>query len=336
MAFGGNEASLAACGVGQKTAKLGNIINRRWTIGDMADLRDVNLNRLAVFVAVVEAGSLTAAAARLGLTKTMVSTHIQRLEREIGAGLLIRTTRRLSVTESGRAFYDASCKILQAAEEALSAVSGESAPLRGTLRVSAPIDYGSLVVTPALVEMRAAYPQLDIELVCSDHYVDLIAEGIDVAIRLGQLADSGYRAVKIGGFVKWVVASPAFIEKWGKPKTPAALAALPHVALSVLPHPLTLDLQRANGARQSVRCENALLVNTADAARAATLAGGGFGLLTDFSITADVAAGGLVRLLPAWAGRPKGIHAVFPPTRYPTAKVRALIDVIRKRLEPQV
>jgi DNA-binding transcriptional LysR family regulator len=106
--------------------------------------------------------------------------------------------------------------------------------------------------------------------------------------------------------------------------------------LSVLPHPLMLDLQRAKGARQSVRCEDVLRVNTADAARAATLAGGGFGLLTDFSIAADVAAGRLVRLLPDWAGKTKGIYAVFPPTRYPTAKVRALIDVIRRRLEPQV
>lgn len=302
----------------------------------MADLRDVNLNRLAVFVAVVEAGSLTAAAARLGLTKTMVSTHIQRLEKEVGASLLVRTTRRLSVTESGRAFYEASGKILHAAEEALAAVSGDSAPLRGLLRVSAPIDYGSLVVAPALVDMRRLYPELELELVCTDSYVDLIAEGIDVAIRLGQLADSGLRAVTIGGFVKWVVASPDFVERWGKPRTPARLAALPLIALSVLPHPLTLDLQRTKSGKlekQSVRFENALLVNTADAARAATLAGGGFGLLTDFSVQDDVAAGRLVRLFSDWADKPKGIHAVFPPSRYPSAKVRALVDVIRSRVD---
>jgi len=270
----------------------------------MADVRDVNLNRLAIFVAVVEAGSLTAAAERLGLAKTMVSTHMQRLEREIGASLLIRTTRRLSVTESGRAFYEASCKILQAAEEALSAVAGGTAPVQGTLRVSAPIDYGSLVVAPALVEMRHAYPSLSIELVCTDSYVDLIADGIDAAVRLGRLADSNYRVVTLGGFV-----------------------------LSVLPHPLTLDLQHTKGEVKSVRCENALLVNTADAARAATLAGGGFGMLTDFSIGADVAAGRLLRLLPDWTGTPKGIHVVFPPTHYPSAKVRALIEVLRRRLE---
>ncbi|CAB3789520.1 HTH-type transcriptional regulator DmlR [Paraburkholderia ultramafica] len=298
----------------------------------MADVRDVNLNRLAIFVAVIDAGSLTAAAARLGLAKTMVSTHMQRLEAEVGASLLVRTTRRLGVTEAGRAFYEASVKILRATEEALNAVSGETAPVRGMLRVSSPIDYGALVVAPALVELRRTNPQLEVELLCSDQYVDLIADGIDVAIRLGRLADSNYRAVKLGSFVKWLVASPQFIDTWGKPRTPADLSALPLCALTVLPHPLTLDLRHDDGSTESVRCENALLTNTADACRAATLAGGGFGLLTDFSIGGDIAAGRLIRLLPAWAADSASIQAVFPPTSHPPAKVRALIETLKKRL----
>jgi DNA-binding transcriptional LysR family regulator len=304
----------------------------------MADVRDVNLNRLAIFVAVVDAGSLTAAAARLGLAKTMVSTHMQRLEAEVGASLLVRTTRRLGVTEAGRAFYEASVKILRAAEEALNAVSGEASPVRGMLRVSSPIDYGALVVAPALVELRRTHPQLDVELLCTDQYVDLIADGIDVAIRLGRLADSNYRAVKLGSFVKWVVASPEFIGKWGPPRTPADLPALPFCALTVLPRPLTLDLRRSggdgdgDGETQSVRCENAFLMNTADACRAATLAGGGFGLLTDFSCGGDLAAGRLIRLLPQWATEFASIQAVFPPTSHPPAKVRALIDTLKQRL----
>jgi DNA-binding transcriptional LysR family regulator len=298
----------------------------------MADVRDVNLNRLAVFVAVVEAGSLTAAAARLGLAKTMVSTHMQRLEAEVGASLLVRTTRRLGVTEAGRAFYDASVKILRAAEEALAEIGGEEAPVRGTLRVSCPIDYGTLVVAPVLVELRRAHPRLDIELLCSDHVVDLIADGIDVAIRLGRLADSNYRAVTLGSFEKWVVASPEFIETWGAPQTPADLPALPFVALTVLPRPQTLDLRHTNGATENVRCENVFLVNTAEAARAATLAGGGLGLLTDFSIGADVAAGRLIRLLPEWSTEPAGIQAVFPPTQHTPPKVRALIETFRAYL----
>ncbi|WNC91872.1 LysR family transcriptional regulator [Paraburkholderia sp. FT54] len=305
----------------------------------MADVRDVNLNRLAIFVAVVDAGSLTAAAARLGLAKTMVSTHLQRLEAEVGASLLVRTTRRLGLTEAGRAFYEASVKILRATEDALAAVGGETAPVRGTLRVSSPIDYGSLAVAPALVELRRTHPQLNVELLCSDQYVDLIAEGIDVAIRLGRLADSNYRAVKLGSFVKWVVASPDFVEIWGQPQTPAELSAMPFCALTVLPRPLTLDLRRNNGNSKSdgdaetVRCENALLVNTADACRAATLAGGGFGLLTDFSIGGDIAAGRLIRLLPEWATEPASIQAIFPPTSHPPVKVRALIETFKKQLD---
>ncbi|HEY1999844.1 LysR family transcriptional regulator [Paraburkholderia sp.] len=298
----------------------------------MADVRNVNLNRLAVFVAVVDAGSLSAAATRLGLAKTMVSTHMQRLEAEVGASLLVRTTRRLGVTEAGRAFYQASVKILRATEDALNAVSGETSPLRGTLRVSAPIDYGALVVAPALVELRRAHQELDVELLGSDQYVDLIADGIDVAIRLGRLANSNYRAVKLGSFVKWLVASPEFVDMWGTPNTPTDLAPLPYCALSVLPHPLTLELRHVDGKTASVRCQAALLVNTADACRAATLAGGGVGLLTDFSIGEDVAAGRLVRLLPQWATAPASIQAVFPPTSHPPAKVRALIDTLKRRL----
>jgi DNA-binding transcriptional LysR family regulator len=264
---------------------------------------------------------------------------MQRLEAEVGASLLARTTRRLGVTEAGRAFYEASVKILRATEEALNAVGGDAAPVRGTLRVSSPIDYGALVVAPALVELRREHPQLDIELQCSDQYVDLIADGIDVAIRLGRLADSNYRAVKLGSFVKWIVASPAFVDTWGIPRTPAELSALPFCALTVLPHPLTLELRRTgedgedgDEAADSVRCENAFLVNTADACRAATLAGGGFGLLTDFSISEDIAAGRLIRLLPQWASAAAGIQAVFPPTSHPSAKVRALIETLKRRL----
>ncbi|RZF26994.1 LysR family transcriptional regulator [Paraburkholderia sp. UYCP14C] len=298
----------------------------------MADVRSVNLNRLAIFVAVIDAGSLSAAATRLGLAKTMVSTHMQRLEAEVGASLLVRTTRRLGVTEAGRTFYEASVKILRATEDALNVLGGETSPVRGTLRASAPNDYGTLVVAPALVELRRTHPQLDVELSSSDRYVDLIADGIDVAIRLGRLADSNYRAVKLGSFVKWLVASPEFLRTWGAPGTPAALEALPYCSLSVLPHPLTLELRHADGKTASVRCTSALRVNTADACRAATLAGGGFGLLTDFSIADDVAAGRLIRLLPDWASAPASIQAVFPPTSHPPAKVRALIDTLKRRL----
>ncbi|KWC36642.1 LysR family transcriptional regulator [Burkholderia ubonensis] len=298
----------------------------------MADLRDVNLNRLAVFVAVVEAGSLTAAAERLGLAKTVVSTHMQRLESEVGANLLVRTTRRLAVTDAGRAFYDACRDIMRATESALDAVSSETGPLRGTLRVSAPIDYGAQVVAPAIVALRDAHPALDVELIANDRLVDLVADNIDVAIRIGRLADSNYRAVQLGEYEKWPVASPAFVARWGLPRDPAALAALPFVMLSTLPRPQTFELENARGGKAAVRCTAHVVSNTATACRAIALAGGGFGLLTDFSIADDVAAGRLVRLLPGWRSPPAGIHAIFPSTRLPSPKVRAFIEAMREKI----
>ncbi|AIO34879.1 LysR family transcriptional regulator [Burkholderia pseudomultivorans] len=298
----------------------------------MADLRNVNLNRLAIFVAVVDAGSLTAAAERLGLAKTVVSTHMQRLESEVGANLLVRTTRRLSVTDAGRAFYDACRDIVRATEHALDAVSSGTGVLRGTLRVSVPIDYGAQVVAAAIVALRDAHPALDVELVANDRVVDLVAENLDVAIRIGRLADSNYRAVQLGTYEKWLVASPAFVARHGLPKDPSALAALPFVMLSSLPRPHTLELEHTRGGSASVRCVAPVVSNTATACRAIVLAGGGFGLLTDFSIADDVAAGRLVRLLPAWRSAPAGIHAVFPSTRLPSPKVRAFVDAMKARI----
>ncbi len=294
----------------------------------MADLRDVNLNRLAIFVAVVEAGSLTAAAARLGLAKTMVSTHMQRLETEVGASLLVRTTRRLNVTEAGRAFYDASREILRATEAALAAVAGGEDPLRGTLRVSAAVDYGSLVVAPALVALRDAHPELEVDLQCDDRQVDLIAGNLDVAIRLGRLADSNYRAVRIGGFERWLVASPGFVARHAALDTPAALDTLPYIQLPRA----TLELTHTSGERATLRCRRAFASNTATACHAAVLAGGGFTVATSFASDGDLAAGRLVRLLPGWSLPAGEIHAVFPSTRHPSAKVRALIEVLRARL----
>ncbi|NTY40692.1 LysR family transcriptional regulator [Burkholderia diffusa] len=298
----------------------------------MADLRDVNLNRLAIFVAVVDSGSLTAAAERLGLAKTVVSTHMQRLESEVGANLLVRTTRRLSVTDAGRTFYDACRAIVRATETALDAVSSDAGPLRGTLRVSVPIDYGAQVVAPAVVALRDLHPGLDVELVANDRVVDLVADNLDVAIRIGRLADSNYRAVQLGTYEKWLVASPAFVARYGLPRDTDTLAALPFVMLSTLARPQTLELESARGGKASVRCVPRFVSNTATACRAIVLAGGAFGLLTDFSTADDIADGRLVRLLPAWRSAPAGIHAVYPSTRLPSSKVRAFIDAMKGRI----
>ncbi len=290
-------------------------------------LSSINLNRIVVFVAVVEAGSLTAAAQRLGLAKTMVSKHIQRLETELGASLLVRTTRKLSLTEAGEAFYEAGRRLVRDAETAVHAVGRDSTELRGTLRVATPVDYGMNVIAPLVVRMRRHHPALKIELVSGDRVVDLVGEGIDVAIRLGKLADSSLQAVKIATFSRWLVCHPDRVPP-KMPSTPEDVASLPFISLSVLPQPLTWKFEGPRKVVRTIQFEASIVANTVPVVRAAVLAGGGLSVLTDFAIGADVAAGRLIRLLPKWRLPSGGVHAVFPATRYRPRKVRALIEAL--------
>jgi DNA-binding transcriptional LysR family regulator len=302
----------------------------------MANLSSINLNRLLVFVTVVEAGSLTAAANRLGLAKTMVSTHMQRLESEIGASLLLRTTRSLNLTDAGEAFYEASRRILNDAESAISAAGHDTAEPRGTLRITAPIDYGATVVAPVAVALQQRYPLRKIELLAGDRYFDLIADGIDVAIRIGRLPDSGYQAVRIGSFAEWLVASPQFLGRVGALQTPEDLRDLPFIALSVLPQPVTWTFKTQGktegNAERTIRFNSVFSANTAYAGRIATLAGAGLAILTDFAAAEDVAAGRLLRVLPGWNLPGGGIHAVFPAARHRPKKTRVFIDELKNHI----
>lgn len=297
----------------------------------MSKLGTINLNRLIVFVAVAENGSLTAAAEKLGIAKTMVSAHVQRLEAELGVSLLTRTTRKITLTETGQAFYVANRRALHDINDAVLAVSDGKAAPQGILRVTAPIDYGAAVITPLLISLRQRYPALKVELLCADRRFDLIAEGIDVAIRLGRLPDSTHRAVMVGGYTKWLVASPQFLKRYGVPQAPADLGAFPFISLSVLAQPLLFNFEGPKKQKRSVRFKEAFSTNTAHACKAATLAGGGLAVLTDFSISEDVAAGRLVRVLPKWQLPRSDIHAVFPTTRYLPSKVRVFIDEVKAR-----
>lgn len=299
----------------------------------MVNLNEVNLNRLVTFNAVIEAGSFTAAAARLGLAKTMVSKHMQLLEAEIGVNLLVRSTRKLSLTEAGLAFHEACVEILNRTDQAIvQARTGVEAP-SGTLRVAAPIDYGAMVVAPVLVELQARFPALKIELVCADHYVDLIKEGIDVAVRLGKLVDSGLIATRVGSYVKWVVASPAFIAAYGRPETPEMLADFPYVVLNVLPQPHTVTLLGPDDKKQVIRMAITVFTsNTVNACRAAVLAGCGISVSTDFSVEDDVKAGRLQRLLPEWTTPTADIHAIFQATPHRQQKVNVFVDALKTAL----
>lgn len=294
----------------------------------MANLFDINLNRLVVFVAVVETGSITAAAKRLGLAKTMVSAHMQKLEAEIGSSLLIRTTRRLHLTEAGTLFYEACQKILQDTEAAIALANSNTQQLRGKLRISTSIDYGISVIAPLAAELTKANPELRIEIVSSDHRVDMVAEGIDVAIRIGRLADSSHKAALIAHFEEWAVAPPAMFPN-GLPTSPRELEQHPFVALSVLPNLLNWTFVRQGYASESIRFNASIMCNTAAAVRAAVMAGAGFMIYPNFSVEEDIAAGRLVRLLPEWSLAGGGIYAVFPAAVQRSHKVSVFIAALK-------
>ncbi|HEY4370394.1 MAG TPA: LysR family transcriptional regulator [Burkholderiales bacterium] len=302
----------------------------------MPNLASLNLNRLLIFAAVVEAGSLSAAAQRLGLAKTMVSTHMQRLEAEIGASLLVRTTRRLSLTDAGEAFYEACRRILRETEEAVAAAGEETADPRGLLRVSAAVDYCANVVAPLAVQLIRRYPQLKIEMIGEDRRADLIAEGVDVAIRVGRLADSSHQAARVGTFEQWLVASPDFFTGpgWSKPLpcTPEEAATHPFISLTVLSGAYTRHFENAAGEKRVVRFDSPILSNTANAVRRAALAGGGMAVMPDFAVAGDIAAGRLLRLLPDWSLPGGGIHCVFPAARHRPKKIRVFVDALREYL----
>lgn len=292
-------------------------------------MSEVNLNRLAVFAALVRAGSFTAAAEQLGLTKAMVSQHLARLERELGVTLLVRSTRRMALTEAGAAFHADCERILGEAEAAIERVGGDRETPRGTLRLTAPVNYGAMVVAPALASFLRACPEVRAELVLDDGISDLIGGRFDLAIRGGPLRDSGLRAVRLAGFRQLPVAAPAYLEMHGRPRRPRDLAQHRAILLSVLSSPASWIFTARNGDQVRVRLAPRVQSDSAAAVHAMALAGAGVAVLPDFMVEADLAAGRLEHLLPAQRLPEGSFHAVHANLHAP-AKVRAFVEHLRK------
>ncbi len=231
-------------------------------------------------------------------------------------------------------FYAASRRIIGDAEEAIAAASRNTKEPRGSLRITAPVDYGATVVTPVAVALGQRYPALKIELLFGDRPFDLVAERIDVAIRVGKLeAESSDQATRIGRFSDWLVASPAALKKTRVPEQLDDLAAHPFVALSVLPKPLTWTFSRPKNSPRTIHFKSAMTANTAHAVRCAALAGAGLAILPDFVVVADVCAGRLLRVIPEWHLPDGGIFAVLPAARHRPKKIGAFIDAVRLYVE---
>ena len=295
---------------------------------------EVNLNRLAVFVALVNAGSFTAAAETLGMTKAMVSQHLARLEQELGVTLVLRSTRRMTLTEAGTTFHAACVRILAEAEAAIEQVGSNQEKPTGTLRLTATTDYGTSVVAPALADFMRAHPQLLTDLVLTDHVSDLIAERFDLAIRMGSLRDSNLRSTRLGSFRQLLVAAPGYLAGRGEPRSLAELPSLDWVALALLSSPLRWTFTAPDDSRRTVRMKQVAQANNVTAAHALVRHGAGISVLPGYLVTDDIREGRLVPLLAQYRLPECGIYAVYPG-RQPPAKVRVFIEHLRGWLAAQ-
>lgn len=286
---------------------------------------------METFVRVVETGSITGAAQRMEIAKSAVSRRLAELEARLGVQLFRRTTRRLSLTESGRSFYERCVRVLSDLAEAELAVSQEHEALRGKLRVALPLSFGLLHLAPAINEFIEQHPLVEFDLDFNDRQVDLMQEGFDVAIRIAQLADSSLIARRLAPVRHAVCASPAYLAVHGTPAHPADLGQHVCLAYSNLANPGTWAYQEPDGRSGTVKVPIRLRANNGDFLCNAAIAGQGVILQPTFYVHDAIARGLLVPVLTGYAWPTLSAYAVYPPTRHLSTRVRAFVDFLAER-----
>ncbi|MEO8643798.1 LysR family transcriptional regulator [Pseudomonas sp.] len=293
-----------------------------------------DLNDTLVFVKVVELGSFTAAANTLHMPKATVSRKVQELEERLGAQLLHRTTRKLGLTEAGNIYFAHCQRIARDLDEAESAVSELQSGPRGWLRVTASHPVGNTWVAPLLSEFHARHPDVRVELLLSNDQVDIIAGEIDVAMRVGTLADSNLAARKLAVFRTAIYATPGYIERFGEPLHPDDLI---HHRATVQTnhrsaHGFAWTLDDGNGKLREVPVDPVVIASDPSPLRTVMMDGEGLMLTSDVFVRAFVEQGLVQRVLPGWRGTDLDLHALFPRGKVQSPKVRAFVDFLVERL----
>jgi DNA-binding transcriptional LysR family regulator len=302
-----------------KAPNMWKTVNSNRTMNTLEDMH--------ILAATVDAESFTGAAERLGLSKQYVSRRVMALEARLGVRLLNRSTRRLSVTDVGREYYERVVKILDEVSDAELAATRQNASPRGALRVTAPMSFGTLHLSPLLPAFLARHPELRIEIDLNDRTVDLIGEGYDMAIRVGVLRDSSLVARQIASTRMVACCSPGYLARRGAPASPAALKDFDCLLYG---HGPSVEWTFAvQGRPAPVAVTGRLRANNGELARDAAIAGEGIAWLPTFIVCAALQAGRLVTVLDGFAPPPVGVYAIYPSHRQASLAIRAFTDFLR-------
>ena len=280
---------------------------------------------IPVFVAVVEHGGFSPAARSLGISKSAVSKRINLLEQQLGVKLLHRTTRKLSLTEAGKHYFEHAAKANNAAKDAQDAVAQLQGEPQGLLRINTPMSFGRLHIAPLIAKFLQRYPKITIDMVMDDKVADLVAEGFDVAIRAGNLPDSSLIVRKLAPLKSVLCASPDYLKHHGIPQTIEQLAAHNCLQFSYSRDVKEWTFMR-DGQSQSIDIKGNYRANNSEALREAMLQGLGIGRLPTFVAGPDIVAGRLIKLLDQYQMPNQSIYAVFSERQFLPAKVRAFVD----------
>jgi DNA-binding transcriptional LysR family regulator len=293
-----------------------------------------DLNDTLVFLRVVEAGSFTAAALALQIPKTTVSRRVRELEAHLGARLLHRTTRKLRLTEAGAAYFEQCKGIAQQLDDAENLVQRIRGTPGGWLRVTLPYSFGATWIAPLIAGFCTRYPDVRLDILATHVPLDLLDTEVDVALRLGALPDSSLVARKLGSFSTSLYASPEYLERHGSPESPDELRHLPSLAL----HQARSDsgyawpLRKAGRKPRHYALDPVIVASDPVLLLDAARAGKGITLAMDASMTPEVQAGHLCRVLPEWIGPPQDLNALFPRERVPSPKLQAFVQYMKTHL----
>ncbi|OYY71776.1 LysR family transcriptional regulator [Sphingomonas sp. 28-63-12] len=295
-------------------------------------MRLPDLEAWAIFASVVEHRSFSAAAEAIGLSKATVSKAITRLEQHLGQSLFHRTSRRLSLTENGKALAERAARMLGEANAAEEAARDAASAPTGLIRLAAPMSLGLLYLTDLVAAFIDAHPGIEIDLHLSDAKIDIVAEGFDIAVRIANLPDSSLRARRLGPITAHVVAAPAYLARYGTPTHPAQLGEHACLAYTNIAGPWRFT--GPGGADVMIRPAGPLRANSGDALLPALRLGMGIGVLPDFITCHDLASGALIPILTDWHAPPVALHLMTPPGTLRPARVELLLDCLSERLRP--